>query len=429
MRAVITNKKWKKYYTIALVLLPILNQYVVAGVRIIEMFAIIGFFVYIMENGKIVLNSKYDYFVVYGLIVSVGMTAIQFFTIPQYNLPLMNYFFRLCKFIIVFVGIIVASRKYFDYDLGRKWYGHSVVFCSLILIFQYLVHFMTGEALFGILPGTILNYENEMAADYFIAYSYNRLNIGFPYRPCSVFVEPAHYAVYVLPWLFLEVNKPQMKNSKVFVVLVTFAVFLSSSSLGIVGGVVAWGTLLIGYVKRHKLTRRVLVYIPITLILIVGIISVLLQSEGFLFSVRTKLESLGNLSEASSLTYRLFRGMLFYAEIGVLYKAFGLGYGNLDAYYHATNMRLSIDNNLVQVAYMNGIQEILNMYGLVGLFLFVAWLYYCYKKSFDSKMLVLAFLAILFGSDYYDTASYTVVVVLLLTSHNIISNKVVVNKD
>ena len=106
--------------------------------------------------------------------------------------------------------------------------------------------------------------------------------------------------------------------------------------------------------------------------------------------------------------------------MGVIQQLFGVGYGNLTAYYLKSRMNILGFGKIGQASYMNGFSTILCSFGIIGLLLFLGFILRIYKKStLVGKMMIIVFCISMMVCDMFDSVIYylflIVIVVLLYT--------------
>lgn len=409
-----------KFYTIILILAPILNQYKIPGLNFVELIAIYGLTLVLVKRPKI-YNDRFLVYMCTGLITTIISTFILLLRIINFDLNIISYILRIIKYISVVFGIGIACEFYFDLNFAKKIYTILIGIISLLLIFQIGIHFITGKNLFFIIPGVTLNYNNSMNSSELLATNINKISHGYYFRPSSLFLEPAYYALYVLPWICFYLYQEKINFKKIlFSLMVSVTCVLTTSSLGILGCVIIWLCYFIIYIKKNKFNHNTLLLFFIMIFICILCFFLLLKSDDILTSINIKLGSLRTLDNASSTSMRLLRGWFFYDQLDFLSKLIGVGYGNLSMFYHSTGMNLIYDLNLTEVSYMCGFATIINSFGIIGLFLFINWLLTLYKNStLSNKILIVILCVILFTSDCYDSAFYWLIYAMIVSDNNI----------
>ena len=409
---------YTKLYTFLLVVAPILNQYKIPGLNFIELIAIYGLAIIILKRPKI----PKDRFLVYlfvGLITTIFSTFILSMRIINFDFKFSLFVLRIIKYICVAFGIGIASKYYFNYSYAKKVYTFFVAFVSVGLFFQLIIHYLTGNNVFLIIPGLILNYNDGINSSELIKLSTSKIIQGYYFRPSSIFLEPAYYSLYILPWISCYLNDANIKFKRiVYALIVTIGCVLTTSSLGILGCVIIWLCFFVLYIKKKQFNTNSLLLLFLLIFVCCLCIVFLLRTEGISTSIAIKIGSLHSLNSASSTSVRLLRGWMFYDKLDFISKIIGLGYGNLSLFYHATGMNLIYDLNLTETSYMCGFATIINSFGMVGIFLYFRWLFNILKKSSTTtRMLSVVLCIILFTSDCYDSAFYWMIYALITSGY------------
>ena len=143
-----------------------------------------------------------------------------------------------------------------------------------------------------------------------------------------------------------------------------------------------------------------------------------MQNSSVITTIGIKLAGLNNLSKSSSISLRLVRGLQYYRNMGVIQQLFGVGYGNLTAYYLKSKMDILGFGKIGQASYMNGFSTILCSFGIVGLLLFLGSMLRMYKKSdLVGKMLIIVLCVSMMVCDMFDSVIYylfLIVIVMLI---------------
>ena len=163
-----------------------------------------------------------------------------------------------------------------------------------------------------------------------------------------------------------------------------------------------------------KYSAKKWIAVPFILVAVYFFAQFIGSDQGFITSINIKLRSASQINTASSFTVRLFRGALFYKDIGFIQKIIGVGYGNLSKYYEAAKMFLMYDSNLSETSYMSGLFYILNSFGVIGFLLYINWTLNLWRcKDIRVRTLLAVLLAFLMTSACYEAASYWNIVLIL----------------
>lgn len=410
------NNCYSKIFTVGLIILPIINQYLFFYLTFLELFALVGVILALILKINIKLN-KYLVFLIYGFFSSLLVTFVLIILEKNFRLITEIYILRMTKYLVLAFGIVIASGKLFDIRIARKSYTIIVLLVSIVLVFQYLLHLMFGLNTYLLIPNVTLNYNDNMNSTLLILKNLTSIQSGFYYRPSSIFIEPAHFSIFVLPWLAMELAIPRAKFRNISLIFVSVSIVVTTSTLGLVVCSVLWVVFFFRKIFSLKNMRINMKYIILLLIFIFVLISIVLSDENIQNTINIKIKSINNIQDSSSLTLRLLRGLYYFKEIGWINKVFGVGYGNLTAYYDATHMFLPYDYNLQNVTYMNGLMTILNSFGILGLFFYIRWWFYSLKFSQNIQIenLCIVVFLLLLGSDIFFSASFWLMSIFILT--------------
>jgi hypothetical protein len=247
-----------------------------------------------------------------------------------------------------------------------------------------------------------------------------RVSSGYYYRPSSIFIEPAFYVSYLLPYIALALFKTKEINVKNILIcaFATSTIILTTSSLGLGGALIVWGLYFMMIIRDKKnvtwLIKHAYYIIPVLSIILVFIF----RQEGVLLSLIIKIKSIQNISQESSLTMRLLRGLFYFFDVDYIHKIFGLGYGNLTMYYNSVGMKTIYDAGN-QVSYMSGIFTIINSFGMIGLSLFLVFVKRNYKDAaIKTKILIICLGIFMFTSDCFDSPMYYILLIFIIAENS-----------
>ena len=406
----------KRFFTVIILLLPILNQYLLPGnVEPIIVVAVV-FSIIALKKSVSVTMDRFTVFFLITFCYSFFMLITNSFLISM-KIEIFGIVFRYAKYFLEFIGIIYSSKKLFEYEYAIKIYQviSIVILCSVVI--EYAFFILLGNPLYFIIPDVALSYNHGMNSNELIATLSRGVYNGYPYRPSAFFLEPSSVAYYILPWLALKIFN---SKNKTILLIPTFALVLSSSTTGIVGIVLVW---LFYFFRQGIVNHSVSKAKSILLVPIFGVITILIwlmvgKSDAVKFAIVSKLNSIRsfNISSSSSLNQRLLRGVLYFANMKWYNWLFGVGYGGLSEYYHAIHMNLIMDEGNQEVSYMNCMSTILNSFGVVGIILFWRWVIQIIKKSKDTFALSISFLIIICTSDCYHSPIYFLMIIMMLSA-------------
>lgn len=420
-----TNKKRgiEAAYAAMFVLLPILNQYTIAGLTFEMIFAVLGFIFLIFKRGKIrnVLGIYSN--VMLFVLCTIMLLCIQALRL---NVGTTQLVLRIGLYVLMTVNVLLLIPDLLEWNQLRNIYYNIVMACSVVCILQFIIYAMTSRATMLLIPGLQLNSGMYSSSEY-AAYTLGRLNQGWYYRPCSFFLEPAHHAQYALPCLALQVMSIEISERKkmVLALIVTVGIILTASSLGVVGCAVIWICGLIRWMRGLE-TKFIIRIAAIMVMLIIGS-AMALRIPSVSFYLNMKIDEMTSSSlDSNSFTMRMLRGWECFKQFGIIEKIFGAGYGNILDYITHNNISTIYDWRMDDLTYMNGLSTMLCDFGVVGS------AYYCYMvfiknliRSGECFGLLICLTILMMTSAIFNTPTYYLAVsFLLLLRKQIINDRI-----
>lgn len=254
-----------------------------------------------------------------------------------------------------------VSCKYVNIDKLYKYLTFIVVSGIVILLLQEIQYYALGSRFSAFLP---------LGKDLTYGVSYDELcNIQrYSDRSSSFFAEPAHFAIYILVLLTIELFAPK-KREKLFswlAFLMVVAIFLLRSGNGFVGLLILGILKVVDYYKV-KGSKSILLLLVLFPIIYWGIGKYVSTEVGG--SVFERTEEL-NYDEDARSYIRIYRGYLVYDALPLNTKILGTTVENLES------MKLPILTTYGDRAhnqYFNGLQQVMIYQGIIGaiLLLFV----------------------------------------------------------
>ena len=361
------SKMITNLYGSLLVVLPLINQYLIGGVSFEIIFALFGILVIIMYNGQFRDATK----IRMGLLFYCGY-VIFFLFLQGIRFDANNALrmvFRCGLFVLVTFETVVVMPSILDLKHIMKVYTKVVMILSVIVIIQYAIYLLFGKTTVLLIPGLELRYSSLSSAEYSATVLSNYL-VGWHYRPSALFLEPAHYAQYVLPWLFISILDDDTDNVKPYQKIIgTLGVVLSASSLGILGVGIIWSWYLLRLLKAFNRKAFMRAMIVLGVIVVGAVIASRIKSVSFYFMMKVD-ELLNKVDQSNSFTMRILRGIACFKQFDIFEQLFGCGYGNLEPYIKVMEIHTNYDAAIADITYMNGISSVLCQYGVLGTLLY-----------------------------------------------------------
>ena len=396
------NDGKSKLYTLLLILLPVLKQYVFLSMSFMDVFNIFAFVYFFVNRGNLNVRNIFVPYILYTLIfmmfamlnLSVYSPSLIFKNILSFTLLTFNMFF--------------IAPYYFDLEYGFKWYKNVVLISGILSIIQTLINALFSYRLILVFPWLTLNYGDRISGSSFI----NAVQGYYSYRASAFFLEAAYFAEFCLPFLFLSLFNVDSKLTTKNIVrslFVTLAICLSASMLGIVGCLIAWIFYLCKLLWTSK-RRKLIVLIP----LVVGFGIYIYNLDIVQMQVMSKMHSTEDLARTSSLSLRLLRGWYCFGQLDSFHQIVGVGYSCVGAFFTEYNITTVVDAKGLANSYMNGISLMFCSLGIFGTLLYLVPFIKIILQSGKVFMLSICWIVLMFTAQIFDTACYVVLVVFII---------------
>ena len=239
-------------YSIGLAFLPIfaIMKYEVAGIFVDRIFLLLFAVITILAVGV-----KKRFQTNAALLFSVTFYALVL-TFNSLTYGSCGLFGIASLWIILLINLCFSSREVFKLDTFKKVIVTVSIVATIIMIVQYILFYVFGINWLPI-PKNI--YRPDIIEEY-----YTKSNIFLTgldhglYRPSAFFMEPSHFSEYAIVGLALELFYAKDKTSFRIPVILTAGIVLSTSGLGILCAVIAWGyKLFIAKTTTSKKIKRI----------------------------------------------------------------------------------------------------------------------------------------------------------------------------
>lgn len=214
-------------------------------------------------------------------------------------------------------------------------------------------------------------------------------------RPSSFFMEPAAYAAFTIcPLYFALVEKKY-----IWVIGLILSMFLTTSTTGIVLSFLMLGVSIISSRGAKKLTRVV------GIVIAVGLYFSLITFDAFEFGV-------GKIESTESTNVRISQGIYVVGTMEPQEYIFGAPFSSADNYCNSGRAPQVVRGE--SSVFISTIWELILLYGVVGLALYLNIYIQILKKSRITLTLVLALFAVLFTSGYSLGVLFIFTLIMLL---------------
>lgn len=367
---------------LSLVLLPILAPYEMFGpFSISHSLLIVAYLLSVLYTKKIYFIKSLALLFTVHFVLSIAAFIIRIDDVSSQQIPI-SLIYILINIIIVMQVIRTTPRKYF-----LKSALIMGIISSIFLCYQYILVFFNVNPPDGKIPFLIFSENSGWAAI--------DVNNMYLRRVHSFFPEPSYFAIYILPLLALTL----FKNRIILSIFFLISLFLSTSSLGIIGSLILVFTKLIK-VENLKEKRKYLW----TLCLVT--VSVYLFNDFDIFNYNT--EKIQNLDENSNI--RLTGYFEYFFLLPETFQIVGVGSNQFASYFAEFNLK----------NYSNAFVLSLLNFGFLGFVALLVFIINGYIKYKNSRPFILIFFiiccidAFLYNMYFYYILSY----IYLFSPHN-----------
>ena len=278
-----------------------------------------------------------------------------------------------------------------------KIYKMFAWFCVIAIYCQFIAFYAIGYNLTFSIPFLKVNTTfSQGIFQYLSHYDASIIGVRF-FGPLN---EPSAYCQYVAPLLVLTLfdknilSKKKIRNA----VLISFSLFITFSSMGIILTTVAW-ICFVFFSKKLTLKTFLLSICGAFLIA-----TVLIVANNEIPAFQKQVSWIGNDDKAKT-GARLYRGLDYFKQASLFDKISGVGYmngsnwGQNEGIISSYNIIESTKSNISNIEYFNGFSQLLLYFGVVGSFIIL--LFFCshfFRSSLSGKIMWLLFFFLIYGS-------------------------------
>jgi len=335
-------------YSLAFAMFPILSQYklmrgVIVGPLLMILIGVVAF----PTLKKLYIEKTSFILILYIFVHSLLIILID----PSYldKFVIINHH----TYLAIYYVILIISINVLDRELFYKYYKAIAIIIVLILYFQSITYFIAGKA-----------FTNEYI------YYIERGN-----RFSSVFCEPAHFSTYLIPLFIISIERYEI----FFSMFLMFAIFLSTSSLGILSCFLIISYKIFKYIICIKKTKRPtgILFVILIMITILFIFTQLFYSDFFSYG-RNKIFSIDYKTDI-----RFTKGFTMVYLNPLTTKILGIGCSNIGNYFRTKGIFLPYKAEGFFSAggseYVNSISRSFLCYGVIGGVLFLLQIFNLFR--------------------------------------------------
>lgn len=345
-----------------------------------EIIGLIAIAMQFVKKGKVSIKYGYGLFLFYMLICPPLLSYAT-------NLP-GNYLASFIPTSIVLYSVILCFLlPNLNLYYVLRFYKVLVYLSIAFFFIQEISFYSIGSRLTFYLP-LEMYYEGSDVS----SFSESR---AFLDRSSSFFLEPSHFAQYILPYYCISCYK--CINNKLLSIeflLISLVLLLLQSGAGLLGMM----TILISIIFLSKsVPLRVKIGIITLIVSFVVFIVIFFINNPIVVDLLSRVDEVTTLEvEASgkqSGFLRIWRGYFIYNNLESVYKLFGVGVGSIE---YVSNL-IYIPGSRYEGSYMNGIQTLLVSGGIIGTLLFFRYLYLlCRNMSSIGITIIICMIAMFF---------------------------------
>lgn len=396
------ERKSDKIFTFFLILSLIGNVYLIKPFNIGfgEVFIVIGIICAMsLDVFKVRITTNKSgvwVFIIYAL-------AITLFNIIIYpNIDVSETVKRLIRDGFYWITVFVFSKTYFNWNYAYKLLNMLCTLLSILVIVQFVAYLLFGLYIPGLIEGLATDaggataYKSKALIDASI--------LGY-IRPNGFLSEPAQCAHILSIALFINLMRYKEKGSKYRIILFSIATVCTTSLNGIVLMIFVYVLYYFRDLKNFHRGAKLNTFISLLAVVILMTIAYLRLP--FVQSVVHRLTYIGN-STTGSVAMRVLRGPVFYMNMPIFHKIFGIGFGNFIGFREATHIWTAYEE---PVEYFCTNAYILISTGIVGFIILLSCILRMMQNmKFIRKGIIAILIVAGFSSSIYSTAFLAVAI-------------------
>ncbi len=351
------------------------------------------FTIILLMCNKIISKEKTDKFTsitfVLYIIYIIYNTALNFVITPSdVTIGLLS----VSRYLFYLTFIILVTKRNLNQQYFYKWYKRLAIIFAIYSILQYVLFQMFTIVLpINILPLNPVDYIENLWSESTIHYFTSGLVL---YRSYSVFIEPAYFAIFSIPILYLIIESKEDLRKKILMVFIILIglILTASTTAYILIPICFIPTILRAFRKNIS----VLIFLLIGLIAVVFILMQIPTFENIVNRIVTTDGEVG-----TSITGRFENySMIYNEDLSIKDYIFGKGI------YYETDYLPSLGRLLVSL-------------GITGTIIFASVLIINYiKLNKYSRTIILIFAISMIGTNILFNISSVLMFVLIFINFN-----------
>lgn len=367
--------------SILLALIPILGIYeIFPSIGLDMLFLSILFFFSFFCSQKISIKGNmalYFFILLLTSLISYGFSVHQSTSLFTNNsIQVLVFAILICYYTSVKINsLFIKTLQLFG------------IICTIIVIWQTISFWVFNTPLTFFIP---LN-EDMIKLSETVS-----INLG---RPNSIFREPAHYSIYILPILFYSLNNKRF----ILAAFYLLGLLLSTSTTGFAAGIIIF---LYYMFINGKIKKLVLMVLPLALLPLIFL------QDFILLIVDSNLEKLDSDSLGDNI--RLFGTSFVLEKMDTFSLFFGVGHNQLVGFMAGQSVEI--------YNYANSFLMSIFSFGIIGLIAFFWLLIELYKVNNNKGYLILFILILLSDQILFNRNFFYVVICIYFLQNNIAIN-------
>lgn len=397
----ILNQKtngFSKFCAWVVVLSPLLDAYYLPGTTTLISTAVlfVAAFTTLFFNypRRFQLPQSYKWFIIYALLVPTINQLVNFpiSTIKSSLIAVGYYTFCL--------GVILPCIEWKDMI---KAYKIIVLIAVAVFLLQEVCFMTIGRRFSALIPFLTVRYDGVGMTEFMI-------NQSLSARSSSLFLEPAHFAQYIGPFLAILLGQANDKKKVVYLPAILFSLilFFTKSGNGIFVLAVCWAFFILTYKMSFKM--KLLILIPFSAIAGFILFDIIAETEiGQQLLSRKDELVIGGTNWVSSGNVRISRGYLVFFEEPFWDQLFGVGQGAIPAVIDQSRYLWMFGEE----RYTNVVQSLLMGAGYMGTGIFLMHIIGLYKSNnYAGKCVIIVLIALSFIESFLYGSKMMLIIML-----------------
>lgn len=393
----------KKIIIYLFLLVPIFQFYEISGISYDTLMTVLSVAILLFAFGfyRIRFNTMsknlyplYFFVLLYNLIITVIMSMFYKSVSSGYVILMLFLLF------FVSIGIDQLSNRYFYFcKYFVKVYINLCAIISMLTILFLVIYLVTGR-LFVMKVPFLTFTEQTMIIKNTFGYCQREGVFGTGIYP--LFSEPSFMAQYLIPAIVCAIYEYKQKSLSlkmtiIYVSLISFAIFVSTSTLGILLAfyIIVFYSFI--YRPEANIRNRALIVLVASIVAIV----IFIASANINSKVVEMINIITTRNDKSY--FRIYRGLDYFSKFPLFNQIFGIGFNNFTSFVSVKNIPVhEILSEDTVFEYLNGFSQAAVYNGLIGLGLNIFMIIRYYKCSNrESKVLMICIAVLMLSAGTY----------------------------